>query len=1265
MSASRKTTRKTSRMAQLCAAATASLLLASGLGTAQAAPPGPPEDRPDTASDAQPDARPGDRPGDTAGALPEPQQVSPNHYGSSPFPPREPNDSLFVVDEGPGLDTGCTYRSGSPLEFDIEVDRVLGEAERDQLLANGLISTTASLRMPAYDVDFAGAPGVHPERDRVLFNDKVVPEEWLTGDDGVWKMNHFQVPIDWVMFAEDPGEGGTAEPVANTITIEIDTLNDEDTWCTSIDWAELSFTMPRPTAFAHGILSEGEIWKAPWAAELAATGIYTDHDLDMGRLDSISANAEKIGVVVDRNRERYGVDSINLVVHSKGGLDSRHYVEENDGVDRIVQLGTPNAGSPLADLATGLVVGLGGPLAGLITGLAAPAGVELTTLHMWNYNRTHALSPEVEFTVLAGDWEPSGCFCPLDRFFRMLTGEGDTIVPTWSAHHFPQMTQHTYASSGSNKDATHSGLHQSSAIVALLAPTVQQPGRTEGSGAAAAAPTGAAAGPAATGGAGSPLPSHTVTVGGQLDAGPAQHEVPLDDPSETFVSVLYSDGPEITVELVSPSGTRVTPDTPGVDFEDGEVEGGRAAVYVLPEPEVGLWTVDLEGASSTAYAVHAWPSQTGVVLQTELPDPGVASGEPVPVHAILTDDGAPLTGAQVATTVLQPGGATEEVVLVDDGSGADEVAGDGVYSGEIATPSVGMHQLAVTASGTTAAGAPFSREDVALATASSGAATVLGISDSGLDTDGNGLYDELEVTVDLEFEAAGTYRVLGELSDAEGNVQTASSVVTVASGSAAATVSFDGRTIYDAGVDGPFTLSQLRVTEESELNLMPVLEQADAHQTAAYQFVEFEHSGLRLTGAGSADGVDLDGNGLYDELDVTVEVQADSSGYYEWSGQLRDADGRELDFASGAGSFVAGSNEMVFTFDGWAIGDAGSDGPYVVTDVLMYGAGHHLVAPRAYETPEFTADQFEGYRGEVERLAGADRYETAMLVAQEAPEGSAEVLVASGQDFPDALALSAAAGAAPGSLLLTRSDLVPARTVEEIQRQAGAGGLDDLSVAGGSLVVQPDVVAALSALAGTDATVLAGEDRYETAAAIAQATVEPGATAYVVSGSDYPDALTAGVLAGPDHASVLLSKTESLPAATAAQLVAQSPDRIVVVGGAEAVSDTVLEQLADYAPTVERVAGADRYGTAAAVAEAFDPEVDVLYVATGENYPDALTVSALAGQQGAPVLLTQQDHLPSDTAAAAERLQPDRIVVIGGSEAVSPEVLEALDPFLR
>jgi putative cell wall-binding protein len=94
-----------------------------------------------------------------------------------------------------------------------------------------------------------------------------------------------------------------------------------------------------------------------------------------------------------------------------------------------------------------------------------------------------------------------------------------------------------------------------------------------------------------------------------------------------------------------------------------------------------------------------------------------------------------------------------------------------------------------------------------------------------------------------------------------------------------------------------------------------------------------------------------------------------------------------------------------------------------------------------------------------------------------------------------------------------------------------------------------------------------------------------------------------------------------------------------------------------------RVAGADRYATAAAIArDAFAPGVDVAYVATGASFPDALAAAAVAGAAGGPVLLVTQAAVPAATATELARLKPGRIVVVGGKAAVSDAVLAALSP---
>ncbi|GAB3083616.1 cell wall-binding repeat-containing protein [Pedococcus soli] len=94
---------------------------------------------------------------------------------------------------------------------------------------------------------------------------------------------------------------------------------------------------------------------------------------------------------------------------------------------------------------------------------------------------------------------------------------------------------------------------------------------------------------------------------------------------------------------------------------------------------------------------------------------------------------------------------------------------------------------------------------------------------------------------------------------------------------------------------------------------------------------------------------------------------------------------------------------------------------------------------------------------------------------------------------------------------------------------------------------------------------------------------------------------------------------------------------------------------------VERWAGADRFSTAAAVSShAFAPHVPVAFVASGVTFPDALAGAPVAVIKEGPVLLTSRDQLPSAVRRELARLQPAKIVILGGAGSVSAAVQTAL-----
>ncbi len=289
------------------------------------------------------------------------------------------------------------------------------------------------------------------------------------------------------------------------------------------------------------------------------------------------------------------------------------------------------------------------------------------------------------------------------------------------------------------------------------------------------------------------------------------------------------------------------------------------------------------------------------------------------------------------------------------------------------------------------------------------------------------------------------------------------------------------------------------------------------------------------------------------------------------------------------------------------------------------------------------------------RLAGTDRYATAVAVSQTFAAGVPVVYIATGLNFPDALAGAAAAGETGGPVLLVRQDSIPAATAAELARLRPGR----IIVLGGTGVVSDAVVAGLGAYASGGVARLSGVNRYATAAAISTDTYDPGVPlVFLATGQDFPDALVGAAAAGAVQAPMLLVTKSSLPTATAAELARLQPGRIILFGTTDSVSDAVLAAVSAYAPGgVIRVAGTDKYSTAAAISAATKaPGVPVAYIATGLDFPDALAGAAVGGLTQGPLLLVTRDSIPAATVTELLRLRPGRIVILGGTGVVSDAV---------
>jgi Putative cell wall-binding domain len=194
---------------------------------------------------------------------------------------------------------------------------------------------------------------------------------------------------------------------------------------------------------------------------------------------------------------------------------------------------------------------------------------------------------------------------------------------------------------------------------------------------------------------------------------------------------------------------------------------------------------------------------------------------------------------------------------------------------------------------------------------------------------------------------------------------------------------------------------------------------------------------------------------------------------------------------------------------------------------------------------------------------------------------------------------------------------------------------------------------------------IAGETRYETSVSVSKTRFPNGASVvFLVSGEDYPDALTAAAAAGASGAALLLSQPDALRDSVAGEIRRLAPKTVVIIGGTDRISEAVYRQVAGLAPTasVSRIAGADRFQTSLMLAERYFPTSSSAYVVTGRKYPDAIVAAALGAAKGVPVLLVDGllSSVPTTTITTLRKAGVQRVVIAGSEASVSAGVASSL-----
>lgn len=230
-----------------------------------------------------------------------------------------------------------------------------------------------------------------------------------------------------------------------------------------------------------------------------------------------------------------------------------------------------------------------------------------------------------------------------------------------------------------------------------------------------------------------------------------------------------------------------------------------------------------------------------------------------------------------------------------------------------------------------------------------------------------------------------------------------------------------------------------------------------------------------------------------------------------------------------------------------------------------------------------------------------------------------------------------------------------------------------LTLAAAPLTLATTTMTASAQEASVSPARVAGPDRYATAAEVARFLYPDGVSEAVLSsGLDFPDALAGAPLASANSSPVLLTDPDQVPPATLAALDDLGVNQITLLGGDSAISPAVAQGLERRGYVVGRVAGDNRYETAAELARAVYAENTganfpggrrAVFVTNGLRFPDALTASApaSAGPAQIPIVLVTDDTLPAATEQVLTDLDVDLAVLVGGTSAISEPVRQAIE----
>lgn len=279
----------------------------------------------------------------------------------------------------------------------------------------------------------------------------------------------------------------------------------------------------------------------------------------------------------------------------------------------------------------------------------------------------------------------------------------------------------------------------------------------------------------------------------------------------------------------------------------------------------------------------------------------------------------------------------------------------------------------------------------------------------------------------------------------------------------------------------------------------------------------------------------------------------------------------------------------------------------------------------------------------VKRVSGQDRYETSMEINKFADFKSKVAIVASGENYADALMSQNLIKENKAKIYLVGKDFI----YKDVIKMMNEDEVEEIYIVGGSSSVSPEMEKVLSKEVLSlkkDIKRIAGQNRYETSRLINKELDEKFETVAYVSGENFADAL---------------SSTPFVRVNSSEMRMVKSSDRVMkdtlptfAIGGKQAINNVDKD--------VKRISGQNRYETSLELAKNIK-NTDTIYIATGKTYADALSLGTiLMNDEKAPNLLLIDGSKALTSEQRDELLKYKEFIIIGGKSSISEDVFKSL-----